>query len=292
MKCNICNSTTELLFTKKILGKYEAEYFQCKECDFIQVKNPHWLHEAYESAISSLDTGLVSRNLYFSPITEKLLLKYFDYHKRFIDYGGGYGLFVRLMRDKGFDFYRQDPYCQNLFALYFDVSDLKEVTEKFELLTAFELFEHLEHPITEIERMLTLSDSILFSTELQPDNIKNHEDWWYFSPESGQHISFYTKKSLESIAEHFGLTLHTNNTTLHLLTKKHFNKSPFETRFHALTPKIQRKALSLMMRAHFFVSRMQRKARSLISSRTESRRLKSLTQEDSKFIKEKLKKKT
>ena len=229
MNCKICNKESEFVFKKKVLNKYDAEYFQCRNCGFIQVENPHWLHEAYENAISASDTGLVSRNLNMSSFTEKLIVKYFNCNEKFIDYGGGYGLFVRLMRDAGFNFYRQDNYCQNLFAIGFDLTDLKDDDRKFELLTTFEVFEHLENPLAEIENMLKLSDSILFSTVLQPKNIKEEQNWWYFSPESGQHISFYTEKSLAYISQKFNLNFYTDSRTLHLLTKKQFKKSPFET---------------------------------------------------------------
>jgi len=35
-------------------------------------------------------------------------------------------VYVRLMRDEGYNFYRQDVYCENIFAKSFDVEDLKE----------------------------------------------------------------------------------------------------------------------------------------------------------------------
>lgn len=245
MNCKICNKSSVIIFKKKILNKYDAEYFKCENCGFIQVKNPHWLNEAYESAISSLDTGLVSRNLQFSFFTEQLIIKHFNQHNNFIDYGGGYGLFVRLMRDKGFDYYRQDNYCQNLFAESFDIQNLDNNNQKFELLTAFELFEHLEEPISEIEKMLKFSDSILFSTELQPQNTADLENWWYFVPESGQHIAFYTKKSLDFIAKKFRLNLYTNNKSLHILTKKKFNVSPFEK--ENIMTRIFRKILNTLL---------------------------------------------
>jgi hypothetical protein len=50
--------------------------------------------------------------------------------------------------------------------------------------------------------------------------LKSVNDWWYFAPETGQHISFYTKKSLLMIAKQFGLNLYTNRCDLHLLTTK------------------------------------------------------------------------
>ncbi len=50
-------------------------------------------------------------------------------------------MFVRLMRDNGFDFYRSDRQCENLFAKGFEAS--LDVSPSYELLTAFEVFEHL-----------------------------------------------------------------------------------------------------------------------------------------------------
>ncbi|PKP59337.1 MAG: class I SAM-dependent methyltransferase [Candidatus Altiarchaeales archaeon HGW-Altiarchaeales-1] len=193
MTCKICNSDTNEVFEAKILNSYNVKYYKCKHCGFIQTEKPYWLNEAYSSAISSLDVGLVSRNLSFVPITASIIEKYFKVNGKFLDYGGGTGLFVRLMRDKGFDFYRQDIYCENLFAQNFDINDLDDKKIKFELLTAFEVFEHLKDPLIEIEKMFKLSDSILFSTELQPLENVTPDNWWYFVPETGQHISFYSK---------------------------------------------------------------------------------------------------
>lgn len=236
MNCLICNNESQKIFSAKVLGKYNVIYFKCTSCGYIQTEKPYWLHEAYSSAISSLDVGLVYRNLLFIKVVEPILIKYFNYNARFLDYAGGYGLFVRMMRDKGFDFYRQDMYCPNIFAQYLDIHDLPPNTE-FELLTAFEVFEHLTNPLEEITHMLTFSDSILFSTELQPSHeLSKSEDWWYFVPETGQHIAFYTKKSLAILAEKLHLNLYTNNTNLHILTSKILSSNPFAV---GVNPEIQ-----------------------------------------------------
>ncbi|WP_280746140.1 MULTISPECIES: class I SAM-dependent methyltransferase [unclassified Parabacteroides] len=172
-----------------------------------------------------MDLGLVKRNIYFSNLTERLLLKFFDYDKPHLDYAGGYGLFVRLMRDKGFNFYRQDKYCENIFSKHFDINDTS--TSHFEVLTAFEVFEHLVKPVEELNTMLKNADNVIFSTEITPNNIVN--DWWYFSPETGQHISFYSIKSLEILAKYHGLFYYTNGINMHLFTKKQHKKNPFKT---------------------------------------------------------------
>jgi 2-polyprenyl-3-methyl-5-hydroxy-6-metoxy-1,4-benzoquinol methylase len=226
--CKICNSTIKKIFSGKVLNKYVINYFQCDECDFIQTENPYWLNESYSSAIASTDIGLVSRNISFQNITSWIIKTYFDNKAKFLDYAGGYGLFVRLMRDKGFDFYRQDVYCENYFAKYFDISEQDLVT-KFELVTAFEVLEHLVDPIKEINKIFESADVIFFSTELQPQNkLNSTADWWYFAEETGQHISFYTVKSLQIIAKKMNCDLYSNNSSLHILTKRKLNSNPFQ----------------------------------------------------------------
>ncbi len=225
MNCKVCGKVTKKIFAKKVLGKYNVDYFKCPSCGFMQTDKPYWLKEAYSHAISLLDVGLVSRNIHLSNLTEKIIKKAFNIHSKFIDFGGGYGLFVRIMRDKGFNFYRQDVYCDNLFAEFFDVSDLKEEDRKFELLTAFELFEHLEDPRKGVEEMLNYSSSILFSTELEPS--EKIDSWWYLSPETGQHISFYTPESLKILGKSFNLSFYSNGSTVHLLSRKKLDFNPF-----------------------------------------------------------------
>jgi hypothetical protein len=226
MNCKICQHTSNLLFRCKILNKYDIGYFQCSHCSFIQTEEPYWLKEAYGDAIADTDVGYVTRNISLSHITGSLIKSVFNKDGYFIDYGGGYGLFVRLMRDKGFRFYRQDLYCENIFAKHFDITDLTGYRH-FELLTSFEVFEHLNNPTAELERMFTYSDSILFSTELQPDQpLKTFEDWWYFAPHMGQHIALYSLNSLKTIAELFHCRLYSNKRNLHLLTPKKLNSNP------------------------------------------------------------------
>ncbi|MFN0037221.1 MAG: class I SAM-dependent methyltransferase [Saprospiraceae bacterium] len=218
MNCNICHAPTCESFRAKILGKYEAPYFQCPQCGFLRVPDPFWLSESYASAITALDIGMLKRNLELREVVTALLRTYFDPSAKFVDYGGGYGLLVRLLRDRGLDFYRQDIYAENLFAKNFDLAD--SGCAKFEVLTAFEVFEHLENPVVEVEKMLEISDNILFSTELQPNARPTPETWWYILPEIGQHISFFSRKSLEALAQRMGLHLSTNGKNLHLLSRR------------------------------------------------------------------------
>jgi hypothetical protein len=153
-----------------------------------------------------------------STITQVIIAAFFDRRGKFIDYGGGYGLFVRMMRDKGFDFYLLDKHCDNLFSQNFEVVDSR--TDKYELLTSFEVLEHLIDPLGEIEGMLQYSESLLFTTELLPSTPPDLEKWWYYGLDHGQHVSFYTPLALATLAKKHDLRLTSNGRNLHLLTRK------------------------------------------------------------------------
>jgi hypothetical protein len=120
------------------------------------------------------------------------------------------------IRDYGFDFYWIDAHCENMFARGFE-ADPSWGTQ-YELLTAFEVMEHLPHPILEIERMLKLSKNVLFSTRPLPRNTPNLDDWWYYALDHGQHVSFFTRKALSVMADRFNLKIYTDGFYLHLLT--------------------------------------------------------------------------
>ena len=116
MKCKICNTPAAAVFKSKLLLKYDVKYFQCSKCDYLFTEEPYWIEEAYKTSINSSDTGIIERNIYYSKIISGLLFFIFGKNFKYLDYAGGTGIFVRLMRDIGFDFYWMDLYSQNPYA--------------------------------------------------------------------------------------------------------------------------------------------------------------------------------
>lgn len=223
MNCKICSAKSENVFSAKILHKYKINYYHCSNCGFLQTEEPYWLEESYDSAINIEDTGLLKRNFTFVKTTSVIINFFFNKGAAFLDYAGGYGIFVRLMRDIGFDFYWRDPFAPNLVARGFDFND----DEKIELITAFECFEHFNNPITEIEKMLHITNNVLFSTRVFNGKPSQPDSWWYYSLNSGQHISMYTVNTLKFIADKYNLYLNTDNKSLHLISKKKINNTYF-----------------------------------------------------------------
>ncbi len=218
MKCKICQSQSIKKFEAVILKKYEVKYYLCSHCGFLQTEEPYWLEEAYTETINLSDTGIMHRNIRLSKISSVLIYFLFNKTAKYVDFAGGYGIFTRLMRDIGFDFYWHDPYTANLFARGFESHEQKYIS----LVTAFEAFEHFVEPLNEIRKMLDISNNIFFTTQLLPNPIPEPKQWWYYGLEHGQHISFYSLKTLKYIAQKYGVNLY-SFSGLHLLSEKKRN---------------------------------------------------------------------
>jgi hypothetical protein len=211
--CKICESATIDFGRLTILSRHEARYRRCEACGFVFVEDVRWLEEAYSAAIAASDTGIAVRNLRLAAEASVLIQLAFPHAQRFLDYGGGAGLFVRLMRDRGFDFRLLDKYCANVFAGGFEA----EPADRFDVLTCFEVIEHLVDPLPAFRELAALAPAMIIGTELLPARRNRPGEWWYYAPETGQHVSFYTRRALETIGERLHLRLATNGRNLHVL---------------------------------------------------------------------------
>lgn len=222
--CSICTSNLKFSFSHKILNRYIADYYFCESCGYLKVVSPFWLNEAYSSAITSTDTGILSRNLSLLPKISSIL--YWVLNERgkgkYLDVAGGYGLLTRLMRDVGFDFYWSDKYCENLFARGFEYNDDVGCCNA---VTAIEVLEHLTDPLSFLREVLsnTHAETIIFTTELFSGEPPSPDSWWYYAFESGQHIGFFQRKTLEKMASLLNMNFYSSNG-IHIFTTKTLSK--------------------------------------------------------------------
>ena len=214
-KCKVCGAKSVYFGDADVLRKLRVQYFRCPRCGFMQTETPYWLDEAYSSAIASQDVGIMFRNLMNREVTSAVINLLFSSTTSCLDFGAGHGMFVRLMRDKGFNFFWSDLHASNDYARGFEC----ENGATYEFLTSFEVMEHLVDPISGLEEMMNLSENVFVSTCLVPEPAPVLADWWYYVPMTGQHISFYTKESLNLLAARFGKHL-LSVGTYHLFTKE------------------------------------------------------------------------
>lgn len=219
--CSVCSSPMKPLFKATVLKKYEIKYFVCDNCGYICTEDPYWLNEAYSSAIAKTDIGLVSRNVHNAERLSRILsILYPSFKNKILDFGGGYGMLCRLMRDNGFDCYWTDKYCKNLFAQHFEGRE-----ERYPVVTAFELMEHTINPLEQVRDIIRMytPEMFIFSTEIYNQRIPPSPDWWYYAFETGQHIAFFQPRTLAVIAQSCGMNYMQLSKDLHIFSKTDIN---------------------------------------------------------------------
>lgn len=206
-------------------GRYQATYVRCPRCGLVTTPETPWLEEAYSSAIHLADSGLLRRARKTSRLTAAVIAFEGLRQGRFLDWAGGYGVFTQLMRDRGLDFRHHDDFAEPVFAR--DHRD--DGVARCDLVTAFEVLEHLSDPRRELAAIAARTDRILFTTELLPEPTPRVGEWWYYLPNVGQHITFHTPESLRLLAADLGFESTTNGRRWHL-----FHRTPLDLRTRAL----------------------------------------------------------
>ncbi len=212
--CRICMQPSRFAFSQRLMGN-DVSYFDCPTCGYLQTEAPYWLKQAYSNAINDRDTGILVRNEQNVGRVIMTLLALGKLGGSVIDHAGGYGVLVRMLRDAGVDAQWSDKYCDNLFAKGFEAE-----TNSCDLLTAFEVFEHLVDPVNELRKLLSYTPVVLLSTDLITTVNTPPMNWWYLGLDHGQHIGFFRKVTLAAMAQQVGCSCVSDGKYLHVFSRK------------------------------------------------------------------------
>src|SRR4051812_7392765 len=120
MQCDLCGGNCVLRGGYFVFGKHEARIAQCEECGYNFAIETSWLAEGYSSPMTAVDMGPLQRCIEQARPAKILMEVLYRGRGRGLDFGAGYGLFVRRMRDLGYQFFWNDTHCPNLFAKGFE----------------------------------------------------------------------------------------------------------------------------------------------------------------------------
>lgn len=196
-QCRLCFGATKKVFARKILKSHVVDYFMCSNCGSMQTEKPYWLKEAYEPVNEMYDTGQVVRSLMNAAFL-MAMHKALDLRDgKVLDYGGGSGLTVRLLRDVGINAWAYELYGVPRLAAGFQTKDLSSC----KMINLCEVVEHFDEPARYMDAIfaadpeVTVIQTVLFD---QPD-----VNWFYLAVEHGQHVFFYSAKALDLIAKKY-----------------------------------------------------------------------------------------
>lgn len=190
--CNQCGFTFTPEMMQWTLGQFEQDVYNA---DYIKV-DPDYLQNRPKANAETLISAFGDRAHLFSHL----------------DYGGGNGLLSQHLREAQFTSASYDPFVNPETAI--------DTLGTFDLITAFEVFEHVPDVQQLMRNLVKLRASnglVLFSTLLSDGNIhpKQRLGWWYASPRNG-HISLFSRHSLFILAEQYGLKFGSFAEDLHV----------------------------------------------------------------------------
>jgi hypothetical protein len=227
--CAVCSGNTKYLLSYTVRGEHQASLRECLTCRFTFIVNPHWLADSFSSELNDLDIGSVDRCLILADFVEVLIRSQKWSMLRFLDWGGGYGLLARIMRDRGLDFGSHDIYTQPLFVKPSEVDE----SETFGLVTMSEVSLHLTDPVPVFKKILESTNTLVFTAVIAPKIIPN--DWWYLMPDTGQHVAIYRKETLETLANQLGVRITSDGRFFHVLHRERLGiKSRLVIKFRPL----------------------------------------------------------
>jgi hypothetical protein len=221
VKCPISDCVMDPVFVETVLGKHKVQYYYSNESGLLKTEKPYWLDEAYQEAIAGTDTGILHRNIYNSMLLDVILNFLKIDNGKYLDAAGGFGILTRLLRDKGFDCYTTDKYCENIFSKNFE----KNGKIKVDAVFCFEVLEHIDDPYLFFTDLFDRCNckTVVFSTTTFEKQVPP-KDWWYYSFETGQHITFFQPRTLSLLADRLKCSYHKISPSYHIITDRKISK--------------------------------------------------------------------
>lgn len=221
--CRVCNGAAALMGSVDFARNcpdalHEApftesgnliEYWRCAECGFISAPEmAAWSIETmkervYNDGYAAFDPDYVNAR----PRSNAAQMAKAIGPRRHLDYGGGNGLMAKLLRESGFDSTSFDP---------MDEDGNEADLGTFDVITAFEVFEHTPDPRSLMKYIGTLlrPGGVVYFSTLLSDVVKEPLKWWYLAPRNG-HISLFTRRSLQILAARNGYRFFTDGALSH-----------------------------------------------------------------------------
>lgn len=202
--CKLCHAATEWFHHAKI-----GDFYHCTSCEFISKDESQRLSENAERRQYDRHNNSIEDPRYvafFYRFLEDAVFPYVGEGKRGFDFGSGPSpvLAQILTQYHGYD--------MDIYDAFYAPNKVYQ-GKQYDLITCTEVAEHLRDPIGAFRLFVELlaPNGVLCLMTLFHNNQESDFINWHYMRD-WTHISFYTPKTLEYLAEEVGLKLiHTDN---------------------------------------------------------------------------------
>jgi hypothetical protein len=221
-------------------------FYRCDCCEFIfttlfdDLSPDEMGSTIYNAAYNDVDPDFISRRPRSNAVFIESLLGPTKQETIGLDYGGGQGLTAQLMRNNGWRFDNLD---------LFGMTQMEhENLNRYTICTAFEVFEHLLDPVSSLSEIVALASPnkfmIIIGTHLSDLTVNDASrlSWWYAAPRNG-HVSLFSKKAMNHMAQIVSLDYYNPRPTLHILTRGYSKIELQKTVFLYFCRRLIRKAM-------------------------------------------------
>jgi hypothetical protein len=205
--CRACQGSLSRAFDAVVLGDVPVTYHRCDRCGSLMLLDPYWLPRSYATVFNpDPDHGRMRRTLFVHRFLRRLRASgVLPRSYSSLDYGSGFGILVRLLRDRGADAWGYDRYATPIFAEPFCQRELPD--REFDLVTSIEVIEHTENPVEvlTLPRERLKDDGVLVVSTEFVDGQSDLAAWHYLALEHGQHVTMFSRVGLRAAAHASGL---------------------------------------------------------------------------------------
>ena len=216
--CPICASSTEKVASipfdvsqdgqdssSLCFKSHSVGYFKCSHCGhvfapWLITQTPQWMskyiynadYPKYDADYLDAESGRVKNQ------QNALVYGYHFARKsiRHLDYGAGDGRLSNKLNTVGFRSEPYDPFSSPCLP-----------SGKFNLITAFEVIEHVPDPHRFIEALSGfMDDPCLIRIGTIPNDGEDIDSWWYANPRVG-HLNLFSVRSMMTLAHKHRLSL-------------------------------------------------------------------------------------
>lgn len=212
-KCPVCTSSTE-----EIQHPTFGKYFSCNVCEFIFKSREEIITSTTEKNIYDQHNNSIDQEGYVDFLygfLHNALFPYIHQNRKGLDFGSGpTPVLAEILQE-------YHGCSMDIYDLFYSPNKVY-LNKKYDFITSTEVAEHLINPMEYFKlfkELLNNNGVLAIMTLFHPRDLHRFMSWHYIRDKS--HVSFYSIKTMEYIANNIGLEIiYTNDNRYVTFTKK------------------------------------------------------------------------